>query len=110
MATHLKLENPGAYSFHSFRRSAATAVADAGATSEQMQDFFGWASSRMTTEYISTSKAAVVNFANKLQQTELVQKPHTSNEIDVKSNMKVDENNTGEGKSEMCQNCSSTRA
>ena len=75
-----------------------------------MQDFFGWASSRMTTEYISTSKAAVVNFANKLQQTELVQKPHTSNEIDVKSNMKVDENNTGEGKSEICQNCSSTRA
>ena len=41
MAKRLQLENPGCYTFHSFRRSAATAAADAGATLEQMMDFFG---------------------------------------------------------------------
>ena len=120
MATYLKLENPGAYSFHSFRRSAATAVADAGATSEQMQDFFGWSSSKMTTEYISTSKAAVINFANKLHQTELIQNSQVINEIDGMSDVKVDENNIDdfnfddrlpkEEESELYQNPAPTRA
>ena len=39
MAKRLQLENPECYTFHSFRRSAATAAATA--TSEQMMDFFG---------------------------------------------------------------------
>ena len=45
--------------------SIATAVADARATSDQMQDFFGWANAKMTTEYISTSKAAIFKVAEK---------------------------------------------
>ena len=117
MATYLKLENTEAYSFHSFRRSAATAVADAGATSEQMQDFFGWSSSRMTTEYISTSKAAVVNFASKLQQTELVQKPQVNVENAVKSDTMLDAEEytfddrlPEEEKSELCTNSTAARA
>ena len=70
MAERLQLDTPGGYTFHSYRRSAATAVADAGATSEQMRDFFGWANTNMTAEYISTSKAAVINVANKLAASE----------------------------------------
>ena len=66
MAEKLNLDNAIGYTFHSFRRSAATAVADSGATSEQMRDFFGWSSTKMTTEYISTSKAAVMDVAGKL--------------------------------------------
>ena len=31
-----------------------------------MRDFFGWSSTKMTTEYISTSKAAVMDVAGKL--------------------------------------------
>ena len=40
MAKRLHLENPGCYTFHSFRRSAATAAADSGATSEQNDGLF----------------------------------------------------------------------
>ena len=58
------------YTLHSYRRSAATAVADAGSTSEQMRNFFGWASTKMTAEYILTSKAAVINVASKLAASE----------------------------------------
>ena len=60
MATHLHIDEPKKYTFHSYRRSAATAVADAGATSDQMQDFLGWTNAKMTTEFISTSKAAII--------------------------------------------------
>ena len=31
-----------------------------------MRAFFGWASTKMTAEYISTPKAAVINVVNKL--------------------------------------------
>ena len=65
MATHLHIDEPKKYTFHSYRMSAATAVADAGATSDQMQDFFGWTNAKMTTEYISTSKAAIFKLAEK---------------------------------------------
>ena len=34
MVERLQLDTPGGYTFHSYRGSAATAVADAGATSE----------------------------------------------------------------------------
>ena len=67
IAKRINIENPDRFTFHSFRRSAATAVADVGATSAQMCDFFGWANSKMAGEYISTSKAAVQNVASKLQ-------------------------------------------
>ena len=66
-SAHLHIDEPKKYTFHSYRRSAATAVADAGATSDQMQDFFG---AKMTTEYISTSKAAIIKVTQKLQDTE----------------------------------------
>ena len=66
MVERLQLDTPGGYTFHSYRRSAATAVATTGATSEQMRDCIGWASTKMTAEYFLTSKVAVINVANKL--------------------------------------------
>ena len=39
IAERLQLDTPGGNTFHSYRRSAATAAADAGATSEQMRDY-----------------------------------------------------------------------
>jgi hypothetical protein len=57
---------PKTYTFHSFRRTSATSAADAGATTEQMVDFFGWKNGTMCQEYISSSKAAMLGMANKL--------------------------------------------
>ena len=59
VAKHLSLSNASGFTFHLFRRSAATAVADVGATSEQMCHFLGWLNAKMAGEYTSISKAAV---------------------------------------------------
>jgi hypothetical protein len=66
VAVLLKLDNPTLYTFHSFRRTSATIAADAGATKEQMVDFFGWKNGAMCQEYISSSKPAIIGMANKL--------------------------------------------
>ena len=70
MATQLHIDQSRNYTFQSFRRSAATAVADAGATSNQMQNFLEWSHSKMAEQYITTSKAAMINVARKLQNNE----------------------------------------
>ena len=66
IASYLGKADPTLYSFHSFRRSSATAAADGGSTPQQMMDFFGWAKSNMPNEYISTSTAQVNSMAKKL--------------------------------------------
>ena len=66
IASFLKLENPKAYTFHSFRRASATQAADMGATPQQLVDFYGWKSTAMAQEYISTSKFALQNMATRL--------------------------------------------
>ena len=66
MAGYLKKDDVKTFTFHSYRRSAATAAADTGATAAQLTDFFGWKSPSMTTEYVSTSKMAVNNMASLL--------------------------------------------
>ena len=50
-------------------------VVDAGATYDQMEDFFGWSNAKMTTEYIFPSKAAIIKVAQKLQDTETKDNP-----------------------------------
>ena len=42
MAKFLEKENIKGYTFHSCRRSSATAAADSGASPQQMIDFYGW--------------------------------------------------------------------
>ena len=66
MAQRLELENPSQYTFHSYRRSAATVAADAGASPEQLKQHFGWKSSEMASHYITTSKKAITDVASKL--------------------------------------------
>ena len=47
IASLLNLPDPARYTFHSFRRTSATNAADAGATTEQLVDFYGWKNSSM---------------------------------------------------------------
>ena len=89
LAKRLNLDSPDGFTFHSFRRSAATAVADVGATSEQMCDFFGWANSKMAGEYISTSKAAVRNVADKLLGSDKGEKSTNSIQTNILSGILI---------------------
>jgi len=66
LAIRLRVPNPAAYTFHSYRRSSATAAANGGKTAEQMLPFFGWKNASMVQEYISTSRPAIVNMAEAL--------------------------------------------
>jgi hypothetical protein len=58
------------YTFHSFRRTSATSAADAGATTEQLVDFFGWKNGSMCQEYISSSKPSIIGMASRLSGSE----------------------------------------
>ena len=66
IAKFLGKENWQDYTFHSFRRSSAMAAADASATPQQMQDFFGWKHPSMTAEYISMSRHQINAMADRL--------------------------------------------
>ena len=67
VAALLGKENPEKYTFHSLRRSSATAAADNGASVAQLMDFYGWKNSCMPQEYVSSSKASVKSMAVRLQ-------------------------------------------
>ena len=67
MAKFLKKDEVNSFTFHSCRRSSATAAADSGASPQQMMDFFGWQNPSMPQQYISTSKSAIKTMANHLQ-------------------------------------------
>ena len=77
MADWLQLDTPGGYTFHSYRRSAATVVADAGATSEQMSYFFAnklaASDKTLATSSVSTTvkEVAVVGKEKKITTVEL---------------------------------------
>ena len=60
------IECPLFYLHCYFFRSAATRAADAGASSEQLKQHFGWKSSEMASHYITTSKKAITDVASKL--------------------------------------------
>ena len=66
IASRLALQDPEKYTFHSFRRTSATSAADGGASTEQMVDFYGWKNGSMCTEYVSSSKPALVGMAKRL--------------------------------------------
>lgn len=87
MAKYLNKDDVKSFTFHSFRRSAATAAADTGATAAQLTDFFGWKNPSMTTEYISTSKAAVNNMASLLfpEKEKEASRPNTDGETSKQS-------------------------
>jgi integrase len=66
VAKFLNLPEWDKYTFHSFRRTSATSAADAGASTEQLVDFFGWKNGSMCQEYISSSKPAILGMASRL--------------------------------------------
>ena len=66
VAKFLNLPEWEKYTFHSFRRTSATSAADAGASTEQLVDFFGWKNGSMCQEYISSSKPAILGMASRL--------------------------------------------
>jgi hypothetical protein len=66
IAKFLSVPECDKYTFHSFRRTAATSTADAGSSTEQLIDFFGWKNGSMCQEYISSSKPAIVGMASRL--------------------------------------------
>jgi integrase len=57
VATQLNLEGPKEYTGHSFRRSSATQMANAGATSTNMRRFYHWKSDSTAYQYIDKSVA-----------------------------------------------------
>ena len=70
-------------------------AAEEGGSAMQLQDFFGWKSPNMTSEYISTSKAAITAMAEKLdfvtKENEDISNEGTLNEkyADTSTDVKV---------------------
>ena len=67
VAVLLEKEDPTTYTFHSLRRSSATAAADGGASVQQLMDFYGWQNTNMSQEYVSSSKVGVKSMAERIQ-------------------------------------------
>lgn len=55
VALRLGLANPESYTSHCWRRSAATTMANSGASAAQLQRKFGWANQKTCAEYVDTS-------------------------------------------------------
>ena len=66
IATYLKLPNPELYTGHSFRRSSATLLVDAGADITALKRHGGWKSTAVAEGYIDTSMANKMDAANKI--------------------------------------------
>ena len=67
VASYLELEQPERYTGHSFRRTAATVLAENGATEQNMKLKFDWKDGKMTKEYMTTSKKFQREMATMLQ-------------------------------------------
>ncbi len=59
--------NPDDFTGHCWRRSAATAAAENGATTMEMRGHFDWSSDQMCKEYVEKSKPMTRNMAKLLQ-------------------------------------------
>jgi len=66
IATYLQLPNPEVYTGHCWRRSAATAFANAGASAEQLKRKFRWKTEATAGEYIDTSALVQLQDASAL--------------------------------------------
>ncbi len=55
IARELGLENPEEYTGHTYRRSAATEMANNGGSGARMQRFFHWKDQKTANEYIDSS-------------------------------------------------------
>lgn len=67
IATFLKLPNPEKYSSHSFRRSSATLLVDAGGNITMLKRHGGWRSTAVAEGYIDASMKNKMDTATKIQ-------------------------------------------
>lgn len=68
IATYLNLPNSNLYTGHSFRRSSATILVDAGGDITALKRHGGWKSTSVAEGYIDNSMANKMNTANKILQ------------------------------------------
>ncbi|XP_063932285.1 uncharacterized protein LOC135144234 [Zophobas morio] len=66
IATFLKLENPAKYTGHSFRRSSATLLVNAGGDFTSLKRHGGWESTKVAESYIQESFGERVKIAQKV--------------------------------------------
>lgn len=66
IATYLKLPNANLYTGHSFRRSSATLLVDAGGDITALKRHGGWKSTTVAEGYIDNSMTNKMNTANKI--------------------------------------------
>ncbi|KAJ3653491.1 hypothetical protein Zmor_012740 [Zophobas morio] len=66
IATFLKLENPAKYTGHSFRRSSATLLVNAGGDITSLKRHGGWESTKVAESYIQESFGERVKIAQKV--------------------------------------------
>lgn len=77
IASYLNLPNPETYSGHSFRRSSATVLVDAGGDITALKRHGGWRSTAVAEGYIDNSIKNKMDTANKIS-TAVEGKPSTS--------------------------------
>ena len=91
IAKFISLEECDKYTFHSFRRTSATSAADAGSSTEQLVDFFGWKNGSMCQEYISSSKPAILGMASRLARLEaLSQDPVVEVDVEMETEKEME--------------------
>lgn len=66
IATFLNLENPETYTGHTFRRSAATMLAENGGDLLTLKKFGGWKSSAVAEQYVEESVNKKIKISNQL--------------------------------------------
>lgn len=69
IAKFLKLPNPGKYSGHSFRRSAATILVDAGGDITALKRHGGWKSTAVAEGYVDESMKNKMDTASKISKS-----------------------------------------
>ena len=85
IATFLGLPNPELYTGHAFRRSAATILADEGATVNQLKRFGRWKSDTVCASYVDNSKKARTDAAMMLAGPTTNQPATQSKSIEFKN-------------------------
>lgn len=69
IAEYLGLPNPTSYTGHSFRRTSATLLANAGADITTLKRHGGWKSSNVAEEYISDSVQNEINISHQITKS-----------------------------------------
>ena len=77
LAAKLKLEDPTQYTGHCFRRTSATAAANAGANTLQMKRHFGWQQESTALKYTDETRVRARKMARFLTETETTTKTAT---------------------------------